>query len=199
MQQSKKKSEDTRQMGKIDFLKTFIKDRDVASVTPTSMHCVKKVCANIDFSKDITLVEYGPGDGVFSRYLLEKMTPGSKLILIEANEDFVAHLKETIHDPRVEIHNILAGDVTSAIDPELIGKVDYVLSGIPFSFLKMDRKISVLEATKKILKPNGHFLAYQTSGHLKKPVMEVFGNYVTDFVPLNIPPYFVYKVRNRSN
>lgn len=185
-------------MGKIDFLKTFIKDRDVASVTPTSLHCVKKVCTNIDFSRDITLVEYGPGDGVFTKYLLGKMTAGSRLILIEANEDFVSHLKETIQDERVTIHNVLAGNVESAIDPELVGKVDYVLSGIPFSFLKMDRKIIVLQATQKILKPDGLFLAYQTSGHLKKPVMEVFGNYDTDFVPLNIPPYFIYKVYNKN-
>lgn len=185
-------------MGKIDFLKTFIKDRDVASITPTSMHCVKKVCTNIDFSEDFTLVEYGPGDGVFTRYLLEKMTPGSRLILIEANSDFVEHLKDTITDSRVQIYNVLAGGVESHIPEELIGNIDYVLSGIPFSFLKYDRKIQVLKATKKILKPGGLFLAYQTSGHLKKPVMEVFGNFDTDFVPLNIPPYFIYKVFNNG-
>ena len=183
-------------MGKIDFLKTFIKDKDVASITPTSMHCVKKVCTNIDFSEDFTLVEYGPGDGVFSRYLLKQMSPGSRLILIEANANFVDHLRKTINDSRVQVHNILAGDVTTVLPPDLIGNVDYVLSGIPFSFLKKDRKIQVLEATKTILKPDGLFLAYQTSGHLKKPVMEVFGNYETDFVPLNIPPYFIYKVHN---
>jgi phospholipid N-methyltransferase len=181
-------------MSKIDFLKTFIKDRDVASVTPTSLHCVKKVCTNIDFNKDFILVEYGPGDGVFSKYLIDKMSAGSKLILIELNEDFAGHLKATINDTRVEIHNVPAGDVESVLDSEYIGNVDYVLSGIPFSFLKKERKKVVLNATKKIMKDGGLFLAYQTSGHLKKPVMEVFGNYETDFVPLNIPPYFVYKV-----
>ena len=158
------------------------------------MRCVKKVCSNIDFTKDFTLVEYGPGDGVFSKYLLEKMSPGSRLILIEANEDFAEHLRDTLKDPRVEIHNILAGDVESAISPDVIGTVDYVLSGIPFSFLKKDRKQAVLNATKNILKEGGNFLAYQTSGHLKKPVMEVFGNLETDFEPLNIPPYLIYKV-----
>ena len=185
-------------MSKIDFLKTFIKDKDVASVVPTSKHCVKKVCSNIDFSKDFTLVEYGPGDGVFPKYILKKMSANSRLILIEANEDFVDHLKETFTDPRVEIYNKLAGEVESVLKPEDVGNIDYVLSGIPFSFLKKERKREVLRATKKILKPTGMFLAYQTSGHLKKPVMEVFGNYETDFVPLNIPPYFVYKVLNNG-
>jgi len=181
-------------MSKIDFFKTFIKDKDVASIVPTSLRCVKKVCTNIDFTKDITLVEYGPGNGVFSKYLLEQMTPGSRLIMIEANEDFAKHLKETINDPRAEVHNILAGDVETILENGESGNVDYVLSGIPFSFLKKDRKKIVLEATKRILKEGGYFLAYQTSGHLKKPVKEVFGNLETDFEPLNVPPYLIYKV-----
>lgn len=181
-------------MGKIDFLKTFIKDRDVASITPTSLHCVKKICTNIDFSKDLTLVEFGPGDGVFSRYILKRMTPGSRLILIEANENFVEHLQKILNDSRVTIHENVAANVEQLIAIEDIGKIDYVLSGIPFSFLKKERKYAVLEAIKAVLKPGGLFLAYQTSGHLKKPVMEVFGNLETEREMLNLPPYLIYKV-----
>ncbi len=183
---------------KLDFFKTFVKDRDVASVIPTSDRCVKKVCTNIDFSKDFLLVEYGPGNGAFTHYLIRNMSAGSRLILIEANQDFVSGLKESISDPRVKIYNVLAGNVESVLSEEEIGNVDYVLSGIPFSFLKWDRKIEVLNATRKILKPDGSFLAYQTSGHLKKPLMEVFGNFETDFEPLNIPPYFIYKVQKNG-
>lgn len=181
-------------MGKIDFFKTFIKDRDVASIIPTSIRCVKKVCNHIDFTKDFVLVEYGPGDGVFTKFLLDKMSPGSRLILIEANENFAQHLKETIDDSRVTVHNILAGDVESVISEQDMGNVDYVLSGIPFSFLDKERKRVVLRSTKTILKEGGKFLAYQTSGHLKKPVMEVFGNYDIEMEMLNIPPYLIYDV-----
>ncbi|NBC27321.1 MAG: hypothetical protein GVY08_10695 [Bacteroidetes bacterium] len=186
-------------MSKIDFFKTFIKDRDVASVIPTSMRCVKKVCTHIDFTKDFTLVEYGPGNGVFTKFLLEKMTAGSRLILIEANEDFVDDLIQSISDPRVEIHNELAGNVESVLDAKQVGNIDYVLSGIPFSFLNKDRKREVLNATKRILTDGGKFIAYQTSGHLKKPVMEVFGNYDIEMEMLNIPPYLIYDVVKNAN
>ncbi|HKL15362.1 MAG TPA: rRNA adenine N-6-methyltransferase family protein [Balneolaceae bacterium] len=181
-------------MGKIDFFKTFIKDRDVASIIPTSIRCVKKVCNHIDFTKDFVLVEYGPGDGVFTRFILDKMSEDSRLILIEANEDFASHLEETINDSRVTVNNILAGDVESVIGDKDMGNIDYVLSGIPFSFLDKERKNIVLKATKNILKEGGKFLAYQTSGHLKKPVMEVFGNYDIEMEMLNIPPYLIYDV-----
>lgn len=186
-------------MSKIDFFKTFIKDRDVASIIPTSLRCVKKVCTHIDFTKDFLLVEYGPGNGAFTTFLLEKMTPGSRLVLIEANEDFIRQLNDKIDDPRVVIHNTLAGQVEDALNPEDVGNVDYVLSGIPFSFLDKERKREVLLATKKILKEGGKFLAYQTSGHLKKPVMEVFGNYDIEMEMLNIPPYLIYDVVNNGS
>lgn len=186
-------------MSKINFLKTFIKDRDVASITPTSRHCVKRVCSHINFEKDFLLVEYGPGDGVFPRYLLERMTPGSRLVLIEANKDFVKHLTRSLDDPRVEVYNILAGNVENVLAPEDLGNVDYVLSGIPFSFLNHDRKREVLRTTKKILKRKGKFLAYQTSGHLKKPLMDVFGNFDTEMEMLNIPPYLIYEAINNGD
>lgn len=185
-------------MSTIKFIKNFLRDPDVASITPTSMRCVRKVCSHIDFDRDITIVEYGPGGGVFSRYFLERMTPNSTLILVENNEDFAAHLKESITDPRARVIYGRAGDVVDHLNPEEVGQVDYVVSGIPFSFLKKDRKIKVLEATQTILKEEGKFLAYQTSGHLKKPVMEVFGNYTTEFELLCLPPYFIYEVVNRN-
>jgi len=152
----------------------------------------------MDFTKPINVVEYGPGNGVFSRFILSKLTPDSKLFLIEANENFVKQLRLTLDDPRVEIHNILAGDVKGILDEEMIGNIDYVLSGIPFSFLKPERKRMVLQATKEILKQNGKFLAYQTSGHLKKPLMEVFGNVKTEREMLNIPPYLIYDVEKNG-
>jgi phospholipid N-methyltransferase len=47
----------------------------------------------------------------FHDICLNKMTPGSSLIMIEANKDFVRHLKESINDSRAVVHNVLAGDV----------------------------------------------------------------------------------------
>lgn len=181
-------------MSTLTFIKNFIRDRDVASITPTSMRCVRRVCNHIDFSKDNIIVEYGPGDGVFSRYLLERLTPDSRLIMVEGNANFAKLLRETITDPRAQVLNILAGDVLEHLPQEVIGKVDYVLSGIPFSFLKPDRKRRVLQATHTILRTGGKFLAYQTSNHLKKPVLEVFGNVETEMEMLNIPPYLIYDV-----
>lgn len=179
-------------MSTFTYLKSFIKDKDVASVTPTSRFCIRRVCGPVDFSENITVIEYGAGAGIFSEYLLEKMTSDSRLILFETNELLFEKLKE-IDDTRVELYNKSVEWVGDTIDKELAGSVDYIISGIPFSFLDDAAKRNILNQSKEVLKEGGRFLAYQTSGHLKKPLQEVFGNVRTEFELLNIPPMTVYE------
>jgi len=167
-------------------------DKDVASVTPTSRFCIRTVCKPIDFSKDITIVEYGAGAGVFSKHVLDKMTPDSNLYLFETNDILYKKLLE-IKDRRVHFFRKSVEYVTELLDRSLVGNVDYIISGIPFSFLDEDQKKSILEQSKKILKDGGGFLAYQTSGHLKEPLEETFGNVETEWEWRNIPPMTVYR------
>ncbi|MGK7369247.1 MAG: hypothetical protein ACNS64_03445, partial [Candidatus Halalkalibacterium sp. M3_1C_030] len=67
------------------------------------------------------------------------------------------------------------------------------ISGIPFSFLDDEQRKSILEQSKNILKDGGGFLAYQTSGHLKEPLENIFGNVETEWEWRNIPPMTVYR------
>lgn len=176
----------------LTYLKSFFKDKDVASVTPTSRFCVEHVCKPINFSRDLTIVEYGAGAGVFAEYLTEKMTPNSKLIMFETNERLFNELQK-MEDPRLHCHNESVEFVDGVLPKALVGNVDVIISGIPFSFLDTETAKEVLEKSKKVLRPVGQFLAYQTSGHLEKPLRQVFGNVHTEWEWRNIPPMTVYK------
>lgn len=184
-------------MSTITYLKSFFTDKDVASVTPTSRFCVRTVCSPIDFSRDLTIVEYGAGAGVFSKYLLKNMTPGSRLFLFETNDILYNKLLE-ISDNRVHFFRKSVEYVTESLGEELVGKIDYIISGIPFSFLKDNQKKSILDQSREILKEGGMFLAYQTSGHLKEPLEKAFGNVETEWEWRNIPPMTVYKAMKES-
>ncbi len=188
----------------LTYLKSFFKDKDVASVTPTSKYCVEHVCRPIDFSKDLTIVEYGAGAGVFAEYLLGRMTSGSTLIMFETNPRMFEKLKEIDprtgrHDPRVILHNESVERVDEVLDEKYIGKVDVIISGIPFSFLDLPVQKNILKKSKTILRDVGQFLAYQTKGHLKEPLKEIFGNVHAEWEWRNIPPMTVYKaVKEKS-
>jgi len=176
----------------ITFLKSFATDKDVASITPSSQYCVRKLCEHIDFKTTKTIVEYGGGTGVFTKHFLKKMSPDAQLFVFETNANFVKTLSK-IDDDRLTIFHDSVENMLTLMPEELIGNVDHVVSGIPFSFFDWDMKIDILNKTKKVLHEKGSFLAYQTSGHLKKPLTEVFDNYTTDFCWKNIPPYFIYE------
>ena len=137
-------------------------------------------------------MEYGAGAGVFSKHVLDKMTPDSNLYLFETNDILYKKLLE-IKDRRVHFFRKSVEYVTELLDRSLVGDVDYIISGIPFSFLDEDQKKSILEQSKKILKDGGGFLAYQTSGHLKEPLEKTFGNVETEWEWRNIPPMTVYR------
>lgn len=183
-------------MGTLTYLKSFFKDKDVASITPTSRFCIRRVCEPINFDKDLTVIEYGAGTGVFSEYMLKKMTVNSKLLLFETNELLFKKLQE-VKDPRVDLYDKSVESVTGLVPDELIGQVDYIISGIPFSFLDEKATSLVLDQSYRLLKKGGRFLAYQTSGHLKEPLRKVFGNVETGFELLNIPPMTVYEAVKR--
>ena len=71
------------------FLSEFIKQKKtVGAITPSSKFLMKKMLSKVDFSKDILIVEIGPGTGVFTQEILSRMTLNSRLISFEINDIF---------------------------------------------------------------------------------------------------------------
>ena len=179
------------------YMLTFLRDKNVASITPTSSVGVKRVCSNIDFTRNSLIVEYGPGTGVFSKYLLDKMGDSSRLILIERNKIFKSILKEKLNDPRVIIVQESAENVLDTLRACKESEADYIISGIPFSFLDQDLKHRILYNTHRALKPGGKFLVYQTcfqtNNHLKVHLQKYFPHVNSKYELVNIPPLRIYE------
>jgi len=175
----------------LTYLKSFVTDKDVASVTPSSVYCIKKLSRHINFGTAKTIVEYGGGTGVFTKHFLEHLEADARIFVFETNDNFVKKLNE-IKDERLTVFHESVEHVTDRLSDEFHGKIDHVVSGVPFSFFDWDFKVDLLNKTKELLRPEGSFLAYQTSGHLKDPLNATFGNYQTDFVLRNIPPMYIY-------
>lgn len=183
--------------GTLSYIKNFVKDPDVAAIAPSSSFLVRRVCKWIDFDEDNVIVEYGPGNGVFSEYILEHMTPDSILVLIESNPDFVETLEEmTEHDSRVIVVEDRAENVVDILAVHDIDAADYIVSGIPFSFLDEDVKHELLVRTREVLSEDGKFLVYQNYNHLEDPLREHFSSVTKEYEPRNIPPtMFAYEAR----
>ena len=66
---------------------------NVGAITRSSGYLVRSVADKLPVNLS-TIVEYGAGDGVMTRILLEHLAPTGRLIAIEANDAFIDELKK---------------------------------------------------------------------------------------------------------
>jgi len=179
----------------------LLRDTSVASIAPTSSYCAKKISSLIAFESAKVIIEFGPGDGALTDILLKKMRSDAKLLLIETNPHFIDILKERYDDPRVVIVHDSAEKVSSICQKLDIMKADYVVSGIPFSFLSMQKKKQIIRSTASILKNDGSFIIYQAltaplgGVNLKKALSICFDIVHKEMLLWNLPPLYVWEAK----
>jgi len=179
---------------KMIFLSNFLKSpAQVAAVAPSSKYAIKSILKNIDFGKAKTIVEYGPGTGPVTKDLLWQMEDDATLICFEPNENFCSFLGKSINDSRLKLINDSAENIDFHLNRLDINKADYILSGIPFSLIKKEAKMSILGKTSDALNENGKFIVYQQyNWHMEKYLKEYFSNVSKHMELRNLPPTFIF-------
>ena len=166
----------------------------IASIKETSPFMVRRICDRMDLARRRVLVEYGPGTGPFTRALLDRLSPDSRLILIEKNPEFAARLQER-RDPRLLVFQAGAEEVLDVLRASGVSRADYILSGIPFSRIPRAVRLQILRDTRRALGERGVFLAYQSSAHLRGALEAVFPSVRIKVEPFHIPPMVVLEAR----
>jgi len=187
----KKAKPSDKDRGPLFYLETFLRDKNVATVSPSSKYVIGKVLKGLDLHGVRTVVEYGPADGVMTRRILQALPQDGILTAIERNADFYNALVR-LPDPRLRpVH----GDVRQAervVHGLGLQGVDRVVSGIPFSFLSLEERHSLLAQTARLLNPGGRFVAYQFTTHLIPLLKRYFKVADISFEIRNLPPHFVF-------
>ena len=158
---------------------------------------MKDVCENIDFRKRNVIVEYGPGTGVFTRYLLERLSADSLLISIEKNESFAKNLRK-IDDPRLSVFHSSAADVRAIVTQCNERQIDYIISGIPFSMIPEGTTRRILEDSRGVLAPDGTLLVYQVRPSVEQLLKGIFPHVTIRKVFRNMPPLFVFEAKKEQ-
>lgn len=183
---------------KSKFFNEFLKERKtVGAVSPSSKFLMKKMLAPINFEKAKIIVELGPGNGVFTKGLLQRMSPEAKLFSFELSENFFKHINLKIRDERLTLINDSADKLEQYLNIEGITEVDYVVSSLPLAVIPEEVKTKVLNACVKVLGAKGKFIQFQYSLNAKKLLQSKFNDVKHKFVPVNIPPAFVYQCNNK--
>lgn len=154
----------------------------------------------IDFSSAKTIVEYGPGTGVFTRHILNLRNPETDVVLIEQNRKFYADLKNRYQG----VKNLYIINSSAEYADEIVLKQlnilnsDAVVSGLPFTSLPKDVSLRILDSTKKLIGQDGCFITFQYTRVKENLFRQHF--HIADllFEAKNLPPAFVYVLKNYS-
>ncbi|MDQ6859935.1 MAG: methyltransferase domain-containing protein [Verrucomicrobiota bacterium] len=174
------------------FFKRFLqRPFQVASIIPSSKALVGRVASKMDFSVPRVIAEYGPGEGVHTREIARRMTTDSTLLLFELDPDLSADLeRQFADDPRVHVINGDAARLPEEMDRLGIAECDYIVSGIPFSILEINKKRELLRKTYEAVKPGGAFIIYQVTNELRQHATH-FQRATSEYFFQNVPPMFI--------
>jgi len=175
------------------FLSTFLRNpKQIGSITPSSRFLKKSMLKNVNFRKAKYIVEYGAGTGILTKEILSYARKDAIILCFEVNKKFYRYLKKSLNDSRLFIINDSAENIKKYIELYNLPQIDYVLSSLPFSNLSEKKKSRIITATLEVLNNSGKFILYRYSNNFRQYLNYYFRRISTIFVPLNLPPTFVY-------
>ncbi|MEY4571090.1 MAG: hypothetical protein RLZ10_283 [Bacteroidota bacterium] len=180
-------------MSKKTFLREFIREKKtVGSITPSSRFLASKMIDNLDFSSVEVVVEIGPGTGVFTRKILQKIPEQVLLLVLELNEEFYDKLKCEFTQTNIKIIHDSAENLRKYLEFYGFENADLIISSLPLSNIDETVRNNILSTITESLKPQGKFIQFQYSLQAKKELNHWFSKVNIKFTALNIPPAFVY-------
>lgn len=178
------------------FIYKFIQSpRRIGSITPSSRFLTQAMLKKIQWDKVKHVVELGAGTGVFTRQLAQRLSPQATAIIFEQDDQLRDFISNQFPAYTFMKH---AQTLRSTLDNLQIDKVDTIISGLPFTNFPLDLTHFILDQIMESLTSDGLFITFQYSLQLKKELRKRFQYVNIQFVPLNLPPTFVYICSNQN-
>jgi len=180
---------------KMLFLYKFSQSpKQIGSVTPSSAFLAKKMLEALDWRQTRYIAELGAGTGAITKYIDAFNVNRANVMLFEQDE--VLRSRLTRDFPHFSCYAD-ACRLREALRAEGVDQLDCILSGLPFFNFPQKLRDRLIDEIAGSLKPGGLFVAFQYSQQMKKQLGASFDIEHVHYVPLNIPPAFVYVCRKR--
>ncbi len=181
----------TAGMSAILFRRFLARPMQVAYVLPSSKKLISRVLKHMDFKSGRTFVEFGGGEGCYTREIAKHLAPDARLLVFELDPHLAEHLRKQFrHDERILIYESDAAHFRDELHKLGVRHADYVISGIPFSYIPPPKKKEILHAVHEGLSADGLFIVYQVTMELKGHA-RMFAACEAEYCLATIPPMFV--------
>jgi phospholipid N-methyltransferase len=166
------------------------------AVAASSPALARMMTDGIGLEQARTVVELGPGTGVFTEAILRRVAPRTRVVAIEIN----GHLAERLSHRTNEVE-VVHGSATD-LDNLVHEPVDAIVSGLPWTVMPEPVRRRILEAVTATLAPTGMFTTFAYAHAAWTPpgrrfaaeLRQRFGTTGTSrLVWGNLPPAFVHR------
>ncbi|WP_343715601.1 VTT domain-containing protein [Inquilinus sp.] len=169
----------------------------VAAVVPSGRALAAAITAEIG-PESAPVIELGPGTGAFTRALIGRGVPESRLALVEAGPDFAALLRDRFPEAQVLCMNAARLGSADPFDGEKAGAV---VSGLPVLSMPPKIVIGILNGAFGHLRPDGAFyqFTYGPRCPIPRAILDRLGLKAVRIgrAVANVPPAAVYKITRR--
>jgi phospholipid N-methyltransferase len=186
----------------VEYLRQFlVKPAVIGSVIPSSRVLAQTIVRGIDLHRAETVLEYGPGTGIFTEFILRELKPGANFAAIELNRRFAEIFKTRY--PHVRLFEDSVANVHGICRAAGMQSVDCIVSGVPWAVFSESLQAQCLDEMMRVLKPGGRFVTF-TYVHSQAVLAGArrFGAMLPRYfravskspvVWRNIPPAFIYR------
>lgn len=178
---------------KLLFLKEFaLNFKMVGAITPSSKFLTKDIMKEINFKGVEVIVELGGGTGVFTKELISLKESETILVVFEKNYVFYKKLRKLFKNHN-NVYILLgcASNLKKKINSIGIKKVDYIISGLPFSNFSSNEAELIFKEIQKVL--NGELILFQYTLKLKNILSNYFHISKIKKIYFNLPPAYIIK------
>lgn len=185
------------------FLKQSLTEpKKIGAITESSEELAEEIIAVANLKHAETVVELGPGTGIFTEKIVENMDPNTLFLALEINETFVEKTKERC--PDVRVYNAGAEEICNYLSLHGKARCDCIISSLPFASFDEETQEKIFAAIDDALAPNGQFITFsyfytsllEEGKYFKKLLHRNFSTIEkSDMVWRNVPPAFVYSCR----
>jgi phospholipid N-methyltransferase len=130
----------------------------VGAVAPSSPNLAREMAAVVPSAGRPVVVELGPGTGALSGAIAERLPAGGRQVAIELDSGMVEYLR--IELPWLEVIQGDAARLGDLLGEAGIGKVDAVVSGLPWSIFPARLQQDILDQVGAVLAPGGAFTTF---------------------------------------
>lgn len=180
------------------FLQGFIKNPlKVGAISPSSQELALKMIEDIKADDNNVVLEIGCGTGAISKYLQDLIPNHNSFLGIEIDKGFVEMLKRDI--PKLDFICEDACKIEKILKEKNLGKVSYVISGLPFVVLPPEISKGILGEVDKLMQKGCLFRTFQyahgyhlpPAAKFRKELNAKYGKVErSDLVLRNIPPAY---------